>query len=224
MLCLRIKISEKPNSENIVEQIFTVNKHEALNNLYNYKDNLNNITLGVWNKLYKKELFNEIRFKVGKIHEDDYIIHQILDRANTVVYSNIPLYYYFQRTSSITGQKFNIKRLDRLGALEERIVYFKERGYDELYNMAYDDYLSNLINDYYLVKRFCPEEKAVYEDLRNEFLKLNRNRDNVVFSKKLRVKYTLFSLSPLLSKFVGRTFQILKRIISGSLLKKYLIR
>ena len=36
----------------------------------------------VWNKLYKKNLFEQIKFPEGKIYEDDYILYELLDKAN----------------------------------------------------------------------------------------------------------------------------------------------
>lgn len=188
------------HSNKIKESIFTCDSREALSNLYN--SDLQWITLVAWNKLFKKELFNGIRFKVGKIHEDDFIMYHLLDEVNTVVYTTIPLYYYLQRNTSITGEKFNLKRLDKLEALEERIIYFKGKGYSELYDKAYEHYLSLLITFYYLLKRFCPEERDSYEDLRNKFMEVYRHRGNVTFSKNQKVKCALFNINPHLSKMV----------------------
>ena len=67
-----------------------------------------------WNKLYKKYLFDDIRFPIGKIHEDEMIAHEVLYKANKITYNNKKLYYYLQRENSIMGKKFNINRLDIL--------------------------------------------------------------------------------------------------------------
>ena len=47
-----------------------------------------------WNKLINKSVFNDLRFDIGKIHEDEYIIHKIVSRCNTIAFSEKKLYYY----------------------------------------------------------------------------------------------------------------------------------
>ena len=52
-----------------------------------------NLNTNVWNKLYKRELFNDIRFPKGKIHEDEFVTYKVFYRAKTVSYVNKELYY-----------------------------------------------------------------------------------------------------------------------------------
>ena len=58
-----------------------------------------------WAKLYKKEIFEKIRYPKGKLHEDEFIIHEILHKTNCFVVTNEQLYYYLQRGSSIMGSR-----------------------------------------------------------------------------------------------------------------------
>lgn len=81
-----------------------------------------------WNKLYKKHLFAQIRFPVGYIHEDEAIIHRILILANKVVLISDPLYFYLQRSNSITGTGKTIKSTDYLYAFADRIRTAKNHG------------------------------------------------------------------------------------------------
>lgn len=53
-----------------------------------------------WNKLCKRKLFDTIRFPVGRVMEDLGIAHKILFDAGQIVYSDEPLYYYYQRDGS----------------------------------------------------------------------------------------------------------------------------
>lgn len=71
-----------------------------------------------WNKLYKKELFKDIRFPKGKLYEDHYTIYKILDKADKIIYNSTPLYYYCKRDTSIGGCSFN----KRLFELEDALV------------------------------------------------------------------------------------------------------
>lgn len=80
------------------------------------------------NKIYKKNLFvdNNIKFPVGKLHEDNFTTYKLYDKANKIILINDKLYYYLQRNNSIMST-FNKRRLDILLALEEIKEYFKDR-------------------------------------------------------------------------------------------------
>ncbi|MBQ7345852.1 MAG: glycosyltransferase family 2 protein [Oscillospiraceae bacterium] len=65
-----------------------------------------------WNKLYKRMLFQTIRFPVGKINEDEAILLHILDLCDRVIQVGHPTYYYFLRPNSITTSSFSEKKMD----------------------------------------------------------------------------------------------------------------
>jgi glycosyltransferase involved in cell wall biosynthesis len=60
----------------------------------------------VWNKLYKKKLFEKghIKFPVGKKHEDNLTTFKILAQAKTVSYISDVLYVYERRCGSLTDE------------------------------------------------------------------------------------------------------------------------
>lgn len=55
----------------------------------------------VWDKLFKKELFDGIVFPKGRYVQDMYTIYKVFMRANFVVSGHEPQYYYFIRSNSI---------------------------------------------------------------------------------------------------------------------------
>jgi len=63
-------------------------------------------------KLYRRELFSERRFPVGKLYEDAPVIFDILCGINKVTVVGKPQYSYFQRADSICGQKFSLRKMD----------------------------------------------------------------------------------------------------------------
>lgn len=95
-----------------------------------------------WNKLYKAELFEEIRYPAGKLHEDEYVIHELLYKAKRMVYIDEPCYYYVQHKSSIMGTVSQKRIEDGFGAIEARADFFKEKGETELYKRTLRDYLN----------------------------------------------------------------------------------
>lgn len=88
-----------------------------------------------WNKLYRRELFDDVLFPKGKQHEDEYTTYKLLWKANKYALSENSLYYYRQRPDSIMGQKFSEKFLDVIGAYEERSYFFKDKD-KELYHKS----------------------------------------------------------------------------------------
>lgn len=79
----------------------------------------------VWNKLYAKEVVEGIPFEVGKHHEDDFWTYQVFDRVDKLSVLDMPLYYYRQRSGSIMGKGYQLKRLDGLEAKIKRKDYYE---------------------------------------------------------------------------------------------------
>ena len=81
----------------------------------------------VWNKLYKKEVIAGITFPKGKINEDEFWTYKVFGNAKKVIRIHSPLYYYFQRSSSIMGIGFTLKRLDSIEAKCQRQEYIYQK-------------------------------------------------------------------------------------------------
>ena len=54
-------------------------------------------------KIYKRSLFETVRFPVGKFHEDEFIMHILFSYAKKIVCTSAVLYYYYQRADSTMG-------------------------------------------------------------------------------------------------------------------------
>lgn len=80
----------------------------------------------VWNKLYRRVVIEGILFEKGKHHEDDFWTYQIFDRIGKLAVVERPMYYYLQRSGSIIGAGYTIKRLDGLEARVLRMQYLQK--------------------------------------------------------------------------------------------------
>lgn len=87
-----------------------------------------------WNKVYHKNVLQGLTFPKGKLHEDEFFTFHALDKAEKIVYLHRQCYYYFQRPTSIMGQ-YNVKHLDILDGVKERMEFVKDR-YPRLYLKA----------------------------------------------------------------------------------------
>lgn len=83
-----------------------------------------------WNKLYKRILFEGIEYPIGKIHEDVFTTHRLVDRASNIAILSQPLYFYVQRGNSIIQSKVSIKRVQHsIEAQLLRLSFFAQNHY-----------------------------------------------------------------------------------------------
>ena len=94
------------------------------------------VIVTAWGKLFAKQLFEDIRFPLGRCHEDDATIPVILYEANKVAACTDALYGYRVREGSIMQAEFSIKRYDGIIAIEECIEYFRRQKDNELRQLA----------------------------------------------------------------------------------------
>lgn len=90
----------------------------------------------VWGKLYKRELFDYLRFPVEKIHEDQYVTSVALHICKKIIVLDRVLYYYRLRENSITSSQFSQKQFDNIILMDAVITYYKTAGDAELVRAA----------------------------------------------------------------------------------------
>lgn len=97
-------------------------------------------------KLYHKNCFSDIRYPVGKIHEDAATSFRLLFAEKKIAVSDAALYYYFQNPEGTTKSPWSLKRLDAIDAVKAQISFFKEAGYKKAYEHATIGYASVIIH------------------------------------------------------------------------------
>lgn len=85
----------------------------------------------VWYKLYRQKTIDGILFEKGKFHEDVFWSYQAIGNADRVSIIDFVGYFYWQRSGSIMGEKYSLKRLDAVEAKKQRQRYL-ERVFPEL--------------------------------------------------------------------------------------------
>lgn len=136
--------------------------------LKNFSTYRYSIVVVAWNKLYKSHIWDGLRYPVGKIHEDEFVIHHILDRCNKVVLCNKQMYYYRQRGDSIMGSVMSDSRFNNIIEYhEEREKFFMERKmYKEAkdtYNLKFKRYLMPAITNDSLILKKLLYSKIIYD-------------------------------------------------------------
>lgn len=100
-----------------------------------------------WNKLFKKKIFDDLRYPVGMYHEDEYIAAHEFYVADTVVCMNKKLYIYNAvRENSITRTLSGKRLKDVSDAFEHRLQFFKEIGRPDCIGSTVRVYVYHLVN------------------------------------------------------------------------------
>ena len=164
-----------------------------LNAIYSEK---NVETIVAWNKLYKRELFEQIRYPKGRIHEDEATSYKVFYKAQKVARIDKILYLYYQNTESITKKTYSLKRLDILLALEERMQFFQENGLDQLYAKDSYKYLCKILIQIYLVSKMESPDKTVLKELKKKYWTKLGNSGKFDWSIKRRTALLFFGVFP----------------------------
>lgn len=139
----------------------------------------------VWGKLYARDLFDGIRFPVGRHNEDMFVMPLILQKAKRITVAPQELYFYFQDSESLCRSTFNYNMLDMV----EAISLWKEHvivNYPELLEKVNSHYFSTIINscqylankkDEYGINKFNNFGSIILDNynrvLRSEFITKN---------------------------------------------------
>lgn len=77
-----------------------------------YYSSLSTYYVVAWNKLYRRELFASLRYPVGKLHEDEYVLQELVDQCDIICCLGYVGYHYVQRSGSITNSAKNADHLE----------------------------------------------------------------------------------------------------------------
>lgn len=64
-------------------------------------------TVSAWAKMYKADLFDNVKYPVGKIYEDNGTTYKLIMQCKEIAYGPKAIYMYYKRNGSITSGKFN---------------------------------------------------------------------------------------------------------------------
>ncbi|MBQ7890388.1 MAG: glycosyltransferase [Erysipelotrichaceae bacterium] len=148
--------------------------------------------VAAWNKLYKKELWKDFRFPVGKICEDAFTTYLLVHKANKIVQIEDLLYNYRIRENSIMTSSFTKKRMDEEEAWRKNYEFISKE-YPRIKRKAFVFYLQKVNGLIHLIpldqkKEYQEEYDYLYKVLRDNFFYI------LLFSKmnfKYRIKFCL---------------------------------
>lgn len=170
------------------------NHKEILDSYFYHKDDF---CSGVWDKLYKAELFNGVRFPQGINSEDYYVYAIIYNKTQKLYYNDKPLYYYRIRENSIcTIPVINEHSFDKI-IISDKVYNYIKMNFPEQIEDAKAFRTIAIFSIYYVTlrqKHSCLQRKKWKQDLRSVWKDTMKNKKIGI---EFKVKYTIMSLCPL---------------------------
>ena len=160
----------------------------------------NGVYQTVWNKLYKRSMIENIPFAVGKYHEDDFWTWRIFLKIDSLYLCEKPMYNYLQRSNSIIGSSYSLKKLDGAQARYERMLGLK--GVPVAEDLAAIAFVNTLIYSMQCsVKYLNKEDKKIalkrIKDYKSQVSLTSAQYD--MMNQKERMWIKLFMLMPKLT-------------------------
>lgn len=149
--------------------------------------------VAAWGKLYRKELFTEIRYPKGKIFEDNGTTYKLFDKANSISFSSIIGYYYVQRKNSILSSKYTSKKMDGILLGKEMLNFISNRYSKQVIKAATCRYVSICFSLLLQIDNNSVEDLKVIED------EIKRNRRRILLDFHSRIKTKIACLLSYLS-------------------------
>lgn len=203
-ICNFIKVYEEENLENNIafsNKKKELNSSEAIQYLLDDRE----IKSFAWNKLYKKDLFYDIKYPKNMNMEDVATTYKLFSKAKKIVVGNEEKYFYIQREGSILRSKNSKYYIDYFEIFYERYNYIKKK-YTKIYNN--DIVMLNFILSLCLIEdknveifikknRIINILKKVYADIKKSRFKINN---------KTKIRYYTLIFSYSLYKVIFRGY------------------
>lgn len=165
-----------------------MNSKEYLQNLYTFSGSCS----VVWNKGYRRSLFEDLRFDVGKKNEDARLMLLLMKKDPKIAYIPLGLYMYRQRSSSIMngGDKDSLLQSE-LEWIQMHLEYLSDVKEDRLYFTALKLYFNRNVEYYLYLDK--PGQKKARKRLRQVGKRLVTRND---FSVGVRCKIAFCMFFP----------------------------
>ncbi len=119
----------------------------------------------MWDKLFSKSCWKEMRFPEGQIYEDVAIWYRILFAQQKLAYVDEVLYYYYINPNSTVRENWTAPHFARIKAWDAQIAFFEQYGNKTLLETALDHYCTVAVDEFYAIsksERLTIEEKKTY--------------------------------------------------------------
>lgn len=168
---------------------------------------------GILGCLWKRSIFTENNlFYPEKIfYEDNAIALALMAFAKEFTYLPIPLYYYRQSLTSVTGFHTVKKISDRITTTELFLDNIKKYGFYDKYKSLWDFFCLKLcVNTLFML--LCFKHREIKKEYERNMHLLNNCRPNVHVNE-LERKRRIFAKHPIVSYWLFRLYKPIRKIV-----------
>ena len=126
-----------------------------------------------WAKLFARDLFRDIRFPEGIIHEDEFTLYRVLFQCEKIAYLDLPLYGYYQTQTSVMRGAWTPRHMTEPDGLFAQLQFFQQNGYQQAAAYTAKIYLFSLYNNLTRCRaagtQYVEYSAALKKRLRSEF-------------------------------------------------------
>jgi len=170
-------------------------------------------------KLYRANLFKDVRFPVGVINEDEFITYRLIYNAGRIAIITDKLYYYYQHDTGIMADvakklKDNPHRYDYLKAYEERIAFFEEREKSVQVMKTHEKICTDIILRY-CEQMYLKRNERDTDCVNGKYIKIYRENYALMIKRKgmpikRKLMYIGFRIFPYSAVIMGKIFTLRK--------------
>ena len=154
------------------------NADEILKKMFYQKE----LDTSAYVKLFKSNLFKDIRFPKGWLYEDLATIYRLIQRSKKIVFSNYKSYYYLIRNNSIEGKPFHPQKFEScINVINQLESDSKDMSHEV--KRALDSRITSLA---FHILIEIPAKNKYYRNKLFDIIK--KKRKNVLFDKNARTK------------------------------------
>jgi hypothetical protein len=189
------------------------------NSLYS-KDALNDLLFGrlnvnVWNKLYKRSVWDDVRFPEGHVYEDNWVMFQIFERCRSIITIPDVLVCHRKRKGSITDTNSTKNIKDRFLAykkVEEYVVLHTPAFFSPSDALSYREHIACFISVRFAEKCYGKHLHDEAELYKQEALSKWKALEEECLGLKSRITRMLFMHAPFLILPMRRLWRFGKNI------------
>ena len=183
--------------KNITKKSRVLSKNDTLKSIL-----LNQLVdVSACDKMYKRDLFKNIKFPKDKYFEDMGTIYKIIDKCNKVYHIRLPKYHYIQRNQSITKSKFDNRYNDMNEHKKDFLKMISKKEYRNIYKycLAFElQILLTIINEYHRSSDLDKMNFLLIYD--NAYKELRIKKNKFLFNIHISVKKKLMIIFILMGK------------------------
>ncbi|WP_138342669.1 glycosyltransferase family 2 protein [Intestinibacter bartlettii] len=153
----------------------------------------------LWNKVYKRKLFDDIKFDENlKINEDVLINYKVFKKSEKSIFIDKPKYNYFEREESSCKNTNSIKKAE--DCLKVAKIISEDCKNTNLEQIAINRYIESLIGLYRSYFNKQREYHSNSKEIKKQIYKCYKNK--LIKIKKQKISAVLIIYFPFIYKFI----------------------